>query len=654
MFNDFNQPIDFKSLSADHIRQAADSVIAHARGEFQHLYAIPDGERTFRNTLLRMDDILNDVGRVSSVIYLMGNTHTDSLIRNTALETHTVIDKYLNELSLDENLYQAVKAFAQTAEAQKLEGYREKFLRETIENFERNGFALPKEDRDKLKEIKDAISETGNAFNKNIAAHQDHLLLEEKDLEGLPDDYKKARKQDDGKYKVDLSYPSYIPFMKYSSSDAARKQLFMKYNNRAVPENLDMLQELLRKRQEMAKLLGYQSYAEWRLEDRMARQPDVVWDFASTLKESVAAKAAQDYEELLQLKPESAGDVIQPWETAYLNNILLEEKYQLDNEKVKEYCPLDNVLDGLFKITQTLFGVTYREIENANVWHPEVRAFEVMDGDRLVGRFYLDLFPRENKFSHAACFGMIKGKMTPLGYQVPNATLVCNFPPPSENRPSLMPHDQAETLFHEFGHVLHQMLTTAELYAQSGTSVARDFVEAPSQIFENWVWNYESLELFAHHYETGEVLPPALFEKMIAARNVGSGLFVENQLYYGLIDMTLHDKYDPYGEKTTNEVVAELKKEITRFPHIDGTHFHAAFGHLNGYGAGYYGYLWSRVYAEDMFSIFEENGILNQETGMRYRNIILAKGSSEEPMDLVKEFLGRESNNEAFMRSLGL
>src|SRR5690606_2270080 len=198
-------------------------------------------------------------------------------------ETHTVIDKYLNELSLDENLYQAVKAFAQTTEAQKLEGYREKFLRETMENFERNGFALPKEDRDKLKEITDAISETGNAFNKNIAAHQDHLLLDEKDLDGLPDDYKKARKQDNGKYKVDLSYPSYIPFMKYSSSDAARKQLFMKYNNRAVPENLDMLQELLRKRQEMAKLLGYQSYAEWRLEDRMARQPNVVWDFASTL-----------------------------------------------------------------------------------------------------------------------------------------------------------------------------------------------------------------------------------------------------------------------------------------------------------------------------------------------------------------------------------
>ena len=217
-----------------------------------------------------------------------------------------------------------------------------------------------------------------------------------------------------------------------------------------------------------------------------------------------------------------------------------------------------------------------------------------------------------------------------------------------------MPFSQVETFFHEFGHVLHQLLTTAELSAQSGTSVARDFVEAPSQIFENWIWNYESVKLFGKHYQTGEVLPRDLFDKMVAAKNVGSGLQAETQIFYGMVDMTYHDKFDPFSDASTDEVVRELTEKVRHYPFVDGTHFQAAFGHLNGYGASYYGYLWSRVYAEDMFSIFDQNGILDQETGLRYRNIILAKGSSEEPIELVKEFLGREPNNRAFMKSLGL
>jgi thimet oligopeptidase len=249
---------------------------------------------------------------------------------------------------------------------------------------------------------------------------------------------------------------------------------------------------------------------------------------------------------------------------------------------------------------------------------------------------------------------MIKGKATPWGYQIPNATLVCNFPPATADRPSLMPHSQVKTLFHEFGHVLHQMLTTASLSTQSGTSVARDFVEAPSQIFENWIWDYPSLALFAKHYETGEVLPKELYDKMIAAKNVGSGISAEAQILYGTLDMTLHDKFNPEGSEDVDHDVRTSTTELTHFPFVEGTHFQTAFGHLNGYGASYYGYMWSKVYAEDMFSEFEKNGILDNTTGMRYRNIILAKGSSEEPMDLVKEFLGREPNNKAFMKSLGL
>jgi thimet oligopeptidase len=330
------------------------------------------------------------------------------------------------------------------------------------------------------------------------------------------------------------------------------------------------------------------------------------------------------------------------------------EKYQLDGELVKQYFALDDVLLGLFEVTQTLFDLEYREIENPSVWNDDVRMFEVFQDGKLKGRFYLDLFPRENKYGHAACFGLRGGKMTKDGYKLPTASLVCNFPKPTSDKPSLMPHNQVNTFFHEFGHVLHQMLTTANLYSQSGTNVSRDFVEAPSQIFENWTWNYDALKLFAKHYETREVMPEELFNKMLAAKNVGSGMSASGQVFLGTYDMTLHDKFDPNGKETTTDVLKKLKAEIQLIAHVKGTHFQTAFGHLNGYGASYYGYLWSKVYAQDMFSVFDKNGILDKKTGMRYRDIILAPGSSRDELGLVKEFLGRDPNNKAFLKELGL
>jgi thimet oligopeptidase len=281
--------------------------------------------------------------------------------------------------------------------------------------------------------------------------------------------------------------------------------------------------------------------------------------------------------------------------------------------------------------------------------------FEVMKDGKMISRFYLDLYPRPNKYGHAACFGIIAGKMTANGYQYPTASLVCNFPKPSKDKPSLMPHGDVETFFHEFGHVLHNMLTTSDLEYFAGTNVAQDFVEAPSQIFENWAWEYDALKMFAKHYKTGEVLPEDLYNKMKASRNAGSGLNTLQQIFYGTLDMTLHDKFNPDSTSTTTtDVVKDLQNKITLYPYLDGSHMQYSFGHLNGYGAGYYGYLWSKVYAQDMFSIFKKNGIMDQKTGIRYRDIILAKGASEDPMDLVKEFLGRDPNDEAYLKDLGL
>jgi len=656
IFNKFNEPIDFASINAQHITHATDSIQILTNASIAKIIAVKSNERTFDNTILEIDNLSAELGKVHSVIYLMGSTHTDSIIRITALNSSNLLSQYGNEISLNEDLYNAVKVYSQSNDAKNLKGYQAKFLKETVEEYERNGFALSKEKRAILKTLNDYISETGNKFNENINSYKDFLIVTEAEIDGLPEDYKEARKQEDGTYKIDLSYPSYRPFVKYSNSEKARKKLVIKYNNRAYPDNIEVLQNLLKKRKEMAELLGHRSYAAYKLQDRMAKTPETVWEFENKLNQELKAKSQLDYDELLEIKKTKIEDakVINGWENSYYSNILNIEKYKLDAELVKEYFALDDVLAGLFSITQSLFEVTYKEVKNASVWNDAVRMFEVFQEGKLKGRFYLDLFPRENKFGHAACFGIIKGKMTSNGYTLPTASLVCNFPKPTAAKPSLMPHAQVNTLFHEFGHVLHQMLTTADLASQSGTSVSRDFVEAPSQIFENWTWNYDALKLFAKHYKTREVMPQELFNKMLAAKNVGSGMLATRQVFLGSYDMTLHDLYDPNGSETTTDILKKLQGEIRLISYIEGTHFQTAFGHLNGYGASYYGYLWSKVYAQDMFSVFDKNGILDQKTGIRYRDIILAPGSSRDELGLVKEFLGRDPNNKAFLKELGL
>ncbi|MCB0284525.1 MAG: Zn-dependent oligopeptidase [Calditrichaeota bacterium] len=655
---EFNQIIQFSEITSGYIEDATSEAISDLDNKLKTIYEIPSDKRTFNNTARAYDAAYDEYSTISSAIYLMGSTHPDDDIRNSANDAIVKFSKYENELQLNEDLYRSFKEYSATSEAKKLTGYKEKYLRETIRDFERNGFALSKQKRDQLKEIQDRLSVLSNRFSRNIAEYQDFLIVGEKELEGLDDDYKQARQQQDGSYKIDLSYPSYRPFMQLSESENARKELYLKYMNRASDKNLVTLEKVVLNRMEMADLLGYKTFAEYRLETRMAKNPQTVWDFENSLIEKVREKGSIDYNEVLQVKREKTGNdtasVVNAWEYSYYNNILKKEKYQVDAEKVKEYFEMNNVLDGLFSITQKLFGVEYKEIKNPSVWHKDVRLFEVIDGGNVIGRFYLDLYPRENKYRHAACFPVIKGRATGQGYQIPVAALVCNFPEPTESKPALMSHNQVETFFHEFGHVLHNMLTRAELSGFSGTSVSRDFVEAPSQIFENWTWDYNSLKLFARHYETGEVLPEDLFKKMDAAKNVGSGNSTLFQIFYGLIDMTIHDKYNPNETRTTTDIVKELQTQIVFTPFVEGTNFQAAFGHLMGYAASYYGYLWSNVYAQDMFSVFETKGILDEETGKRYRDIILAEGGSREAIDLVKEFLGREPNPEAFYKSLGL
>ena len=655
----FNYNFDFKNIKPGHIAEGTDYVISQADFIKNEIIQIADAERTYENTLVRIDDIYSVIESVWSPGYLMGSVHTSEEIRNEGLEASKKIENYITELSLNEDLYNAVVAYATSPEARNLKGLRKKFLDDLLLDYKRIGFNLSKGKREKVKAVLDVLTDLGLEFDKNIRAAQDTLFLDPKDLAGLPDNYKKERLQKNGKYAIDMTYPSYVPFMDQAESDEAREALRFKFNNRARAENIGVLNDILRNRMKFVKLLGYNSYAEYRTEDRMARNPKNVWDFENDLKQQLREKAENDVAEMLTIKSSRLGKntkTIHPWEAGFYENQVKLKKYNLDREEVRQYFEFNNVTEGLFTIYQQLFNIRFEKVQNPSVWHEDVQMFSIYDktSGALIGNFYLDMFPRANKYGHAAAFSVVMGKMTENGYQKPATALVCNFPKPTDFQPSLLTHENVETYFHEFGHLVHGVLTTSQLISYAGTSVARDFVEAPSQMLENWVWQKESLSLFAKHYETGEVIPEELLEKMIAAKNINSGTKALQQIFYGIYDFTLNDGFDPDGDKSTTDLIKELKNEITFYPYQEGTHQQASFGHLNGYGAAYYGYKWSEVYAQDMFSVFEANGILNPDIGLKYRRIILEKGGTVDPYELVKEFLGREPNSEAFLRSMGI
>jgi thimet oligopeptidase len=655
-----NQVVDFQNIKTEHIREAVDFTIQKLDKKLQNIYHIDGNERNFQNTMIAYDELISQLTVMNSILFLLSSTVSDDELRNKSREAVEELEKYGNQLALDEQLYKALKQYSQTQEASQLIGFQHKLLKETIRSFEKNGFALPKEQRDELKEIQNQLSEQINLFYKNIAEYQDYLIVSEADMDGLPEDFKKQHQQEDGTFKITLDYPSYTPFMQYATSEQARKKLYIKYLNRASDTNLDVLKQVLILRKQLVVLLGYPTYAAYRQEDLMSKKPKNVWDFENKLKEKIKPKAQEDYKELLNIKREKTGDsnvqIVNPWESGYYRTILLKEKYNVNPEQVREYFALDNVLKGIFMISEQLFEIKFVEISSPSVWHEEVRYFEIRNSleDRLVGKMYLDLFPRPNKYNHAACFPLVQGRTMQDEYQIPVLALVCNFSKPTDSKPSLLRHAEVETLFHEFGHALHVLLTKSPVAIFAGTNTVNDFVEVPSQLFENWAWNYESLSLFAKHYQTNEILPQILFDKMLSAKNLGIGIFTQQQIFYGTYDMTLHDDYQPNTGNSTTDIIKKLQNEITLFPYLEGTHFEAAFGHLMGYAASYYGYLWSLVYAEDIFAVFEQKGIMDKEIGIKYRNLILAKGGSEDEMQQLIDFLGRKPNEEAFLKSLGV
>lgn len=620
------------------------------------LIAIPQEERTFENTIMGYERAFDNYGNALGMSGFLSYVSTDKKFRDAANDLQMQISQYMVDVATRRDVYKAIREYTDTNP--RLDPVQAKLVKEMLIGFKNSGMDLNDADLEKFKALNKEKAEYIIKFDKNIQEYKDPLAVTQEQLRGLGEDYiQKLSKTDDGKYLVTLDYPDYVPFMQNADDEQARKELEFKFNRRGGQENVELLEKTLTLRREIARLLGYKNHAELRLEDRMAKNPKTVMAFLKDLQKKLKPLGKKEDKEMIAYKNSKTGKnsrTLYSWESGYWSNKFRKENLELDSEKIKEYFPSQVVIDGMLDLFGGVFGITFEPVD-IPVWHPDVKAFKIKDkaSGELVAYFYMDLYPREGKYKHAACFGLVEGEEKQDGtYQIPFVAIVANLNKPSGDTPSLLKHSEVETLFHEFGHVLHNALTKAKYSAFSGTSVSWDFVEAPSQMLERWAWDPQVLKKISKHYKTGEALPDDLIKRMIAAKNFGAGGMYLRQDFFAQYDMTLHTA-DTTPD--TTKLYFELTKKIRGLPLTKGTIPQASFGHImGGYDAGYYGYLWSEVIAEDFFGEFKKNGIFNPETGLKFRREILEKGGTLDEEKMVENFLGRPADNKPFLKSIGL
>ena len=605
-------------------------------------------KRTVANTLEPFNQLTMYAFNAGNMAGLAREVHPDPSVREAATACEREVQKFISELLLDRRVYEAAKAVdVKTADAN-----TKRFHMITLRDYKRAGVALDDAKRKRIQAIDDAMTELGQEHSANIAG--DTRYLEIKDpakLAGLPADWIAAHKPDaSGTIKISTDYPDYIPFITYATDDDLRKQLYIKFRSRGDAKNEEVLLKLLVLRAEKAKLLGFKDWADYQSDDKMLRGGKAAAAFIERVTKLARPRAKRDYDELLaQLKKtDSKATAVGDWQKAWLEDQLKKSVYAVDSAEVRQYFAYDKVLAGLLEITSAIYDVQYVPAEGSRVWHPSVKVFDVMRQGVKLGRIFLDMHPRENKYKHAAQFPMISGVAE---VQLPEGALVCNFPEPKAGEPALMEHGDVVTMFHEFGHLMHHILGGNQHWVtQSGVATEQDFVEAPSQMFEEWGWSYETLSRFAKHYKTGAVIPKELVEKMGKSRTFGVGSWAAQQMFYAAIALRFH-QVDP-AKLDQLATVKQLQVKYTPFAYVDGTKFHTSFGHLVGYSSMYYTYMWSLVIAKDLLTPFAKAGLLATDVTGRYRDKILAAGGTKDAKDLVKDFLGRPYDFKAFEKYL--
>lgn len=654
MFNE-NGVLHF-NYKAEDLAPAEKAARAQLEKDLEALIKIPAEKRTFENTIMGYERAFDNYGDALGQSGFLTYVSTDKNFRDTATELQMQISQYMVDVATRRDVYKAIREYTDTNP--QLDSVQAKLVKEMLIGFKNSGMDLNDEDLETFKKLNKEKSTYIINFDKNIREYKDPLPVTKDQLKGLGDDYiEKLEKDKNDHYLITLDYPDYVPFMLNAEDEDTRKQLEYKYGRRGGEENVELLEKTLELRRQIAHLLGYKTHADLKLENRMAKNPQTVKKFLKDLQKKLTPLARQEDKTMIAYKNEKTGKksrTIYPWESGYWSNKYRKENLDLDSEKIKEYFPSQVVIDGMLDIFGTVFGITFEPVK-IPVWHEDVKSFQIKDKQTgaLLAYFYMDLYPREGKYKHAACFDLVNGEEKLDGsYQTPFVAIVANMNKPSKETPSLLKHSEVETLFHEFGHVLHNALTKSKYGAFAGANVSWDFVEAPSQMLERWAWNPTVLKKISKHYKTGEPLPDELIARMIKAKNFNEGGAYLRQNFFAQYDMTLHTS--PKDLDTT-KTYFDLTKKIRHLPLTKGTIPQASFGHImGGYDAGYYGYLWSEVIAEDFFSEFEKHGIFNPEIGLKFRREILEKGGTLEETDMVKNFLGREVDNKPFLKSIGL
>ena len=664
----------FHLVKPEHVESAIDQLLAEARGKTDKLLDASD-QYSWDNLIEPLENIDDRLNKAWSPVSHMNSVVNSDQLRDAYNACLPKLSEYATEMGQNKRLFNAYRVITESESFKDLDVGQQKTIDNALRDFRLSGIDLNETDRQRFKEISQELSRLTSKFEENVldATNAWSKLIEDKEvLAGLPETALGLAQQtaeQNGKtgWMINLEFPSYMAVMTYADNRELRREVYTAFATRASDQgpnagefdNSTIMVEILSLRHEKAKLLNFANYAELSLATKMAETPEQVVNFIEDLAEKSKNQAQKDLDDLRHFaQSEYRLDDLEAWDFSYFSEKMRQHYYQLSQEEVKSYFPITRVLPGLFAVVEKLYGLTFTEIDDFDSWHDDVRFFQIFDRDRqLRGKFFIDLYARPKKRGGAWMDDCVSRKKTDNHIQTPVAYLTCNFTPPTGDDPALLTHDEVITLFHEFGHGLHHMLTRVDHLPVSGINgVQWDAVELPSQFMENWCWEQQALKLISGHYQTGVVLPDALFKKMLTARNFQSGMLMVRQLEFSLFDFLIHQQYDPEQGDRIYEILNQVRQQVAVVKPPPFNRFAHSFSHIfaGGYAAGYYSYKWAEVLSSDAYSLFEENGIFDQATGNAFLSNILEQGGSRDAMELFKAFRGREPKIDALLRHNGI
>lgn len=649
--------------TASEIESRTVSALQEAQHAIGVIISVPDAQRTYKNTVKALDEVcaLSNLAVDACAIQVLEMVSPDKAIRDVAHAQVVKIQEFLvDHITNNVALFHALKAYAQgNAIKESLTPEEKYYLDKLMDDFRHSGLDLPDDQLQEVKKIKKELAALEMQFDRNIAQDNRTMRVSKDALKGLEQSFiDHLKKADDGTYILGVDYPTYFTVIENCSIEKTRKELMQMFDNRAYPANDALLKNIIAKRDQLAKKIGFASYADLDLSDQMVQTPARARNFIDDLLVKAQRKEQQEFDQLVAQLPEeiqlTADRTLNPWDIAYAKNQYKKKYFDVDEQKIAEYFPMEKTVAGLLDIYQKFFSVRFKAVSVSGLWHEDVTMIEVHDvaNDDLLGYFLLDLYPRDNKYNHACQVTIVPATYLNDKVVPALALVIANFPKSTATKPSLLKRNDVSTFFHEFGHALHTLFGRTQIASLSGTSVKRDFVEMPSQMLEEWLSDADMLKKVSSHYITGQSIPDDLIKRILALKNFSSGGFVARQLMLSLLSLDIFSDGENKDVHALYKKLSERCKKYIAYNPED--HMYVSFGHLTGYGAKYYGYMWSKVFALDLFYEIKKHGLLNPAIGKKYEMEVLGKGGSEDPNILLKKFLGREPNQEAFLKDLGL